>query len=81
MYENDHFNQTQAEFKKEANGKSKQAQAEFKKEANGKSKPVAQKKKKEKKEGVYHALREWLGAQIALLILDSSFFYNWLYLI
>ena len=61
MYENDHFNQTQAEFKKEANGKSKQAQAEFKKEANGKSKPVAQKKKKEKKEGVYHALREWLG--------------------
>ena len=36
-------------------------------------------KKKEKKEGVYHALREWLGAQIALLILDSSFFYDWLY--
>ena len=36
-------------------------------------------KEEGKKEGVYHALREWLGAQIALLILDSSFFYNWLY--
>ena len=46
LYEKDHFNQ---------------AQAEFKKELNGQSKPVAQKKKKGKKEGVYHALREWLG--------------------
>ena len=43
LYENDHFNQ---------------AQAEFKKEANGQSKPVAQKKKGGKKEGVYHALRD-----------------------
>ena len=46
LYENDHFNQAQAEFKKVLNGQSKQAQAE---------------KKKEEKEGVYHALREWLG--------------------
>ena len=46
LNENDHFNQAQAEFKKVLNGQSKQAQAE---------------KKKEEKEGVYHALREWLG--------------------
>ena len=52
MYENDHFNQ---------------AQAEFKKELNGQSKPVAQKKKKEKKEGVYHALREWLECMVHTL--------------
>ena len=52
LYENDHFNQ---------------AQAEFKKELNGQSKPVAQKKKKEKKEGVYHALREWLECMVHTL--------------
>ena len=46
LYENDHFNQAQAEFKKVLNGQSKQAQAE---------------KKEGKKECVYHALREWLG--------------------
>jgi len=46
LYENDHFNQAQAEFKEEANGQSKQSKTE---------------KKGGKKEGVYHALREWLG--------------------
>ena len=50
MNENDHFNQTQAEFKKEANGKSKQAQAEFKKEANGQSKHAALKRKGKREE-------------------------------
>ena len=49
MYENDHFNQTQAEFKKVLNGQSKQAQAEFKKVLNGQSKHVAQKKRGRKK--------------------------------
>ena len=75
MYENDHFNQTQAEFKKVLNGQSKQAQAEFKKEVNGKSKHAAQKRKGKKEE---EKERDWelYGAQIALLILDSSFFYN-----
>ena len=54
MYENDHFNQAQAEFKKVLNGQSKQAQAEFKKVLNGQSKHAAQKKrgkKWEEKEG------------------------------
>jgi len=50
LYENDHFNQTQAEFKKEAKGKSKQAKAEFKKEAKGKSKQAAQKRRGKKGE-------------------------------
>ena len=50
MYENDHFNQTQAEFKKVLNGQSKQAQAEFKKEVNGKSKHAAQKRRGKKEE-------------------------------
>ena len=50
MYENDHFNLAQAEFKKEAKGKSKPAQAEFKKEAKGKSKHPAQKRRGEKEE-------------------------------
>ena len=44
MYENDHFNQAQAEFKKVLNGQSKQAQAEFKKVLNGQFKHAAQKK-------------------------------------
>ena len=44
LYENDHFNQAQAEFKKVLNGQSKQAQAEFKKVLNGQSKHAAQKK-------------------------------------
>jgi len=35
LYENDHFNQAQAEFKKEANGQSKQALAEKKEERKG----------------------------------------------
>ena len=48
LYENDHFNQAQAEFKKVLNGKSKQAQAEFKKVLNGQSKLAAQKKRGEK---------------------------------
>ena len=55
MYENDHFNQTQAEFKKVLNGQSKQAQAEFKKEVNGKSKHAAQKRRGKKEE----EKREW----------------------
>merc|ERR1711974_404221 len=59
LYENDHFNQ---------------AQAEFKKELNGQSKPVAQKKKKEKKEGVYHALREWLECMVHTLLFFLLFF-------
>ena len=50
LYENDHFNQTQAEFKKVLNGQSKQAQAEFKKEVNGKSKHAAQKRRGKKEE-------------------------------
>ena len=54
LYENDHFNQAQAEFKKVLNGQSKQAQAEFKKVLNGQSKHAAQKKgeKRRKKKGV-----------------------------
>ena len=53
LYENDHFNQAQAEFKKVLNGQSKQAQAEFKKVLNGQSKHAAQKKggKRGKKKG------------------------------
>ena len=50
LYENDHFNQAQAEFKKVLNGQSKQAQAEFKKEVNGKSKHAAQKRRGKKEE-------------------------------
>ena len=49
MYENDHFNQAQAELKKVLNGQSKQAQAEFKKMLNGQSKLAAQKKRGEKR--------------------------------
>jgi len=54
LYENDHFNQAQAEFKKVLNGQSKQPQAEFKKVLNGQSKHAAQKKreKRRKKKGV-----------------------------
>ena len=48
LYENDHFNQAQAEFKKVLNGQSKQAQAEFKKVLNGQSKHAAQKKREKK---------------------------------
>ena len=50
LYENDHFNQAQAEFKKVLNGQSKQAQAEFKKVLNGQSKHAAQKKRGKKEE-------------------------------
>ena len=78
MYENDHFNQTQAEFKKVLNGQSKQAQAEFKKEVNGKSKHAAQKRRGKKEEEKGSGTGSCVG-EIALLILDSSFFYNWLY--
>ena len=50
LYENDHFNQAQAEFKKVLNGQSQQAQAEFKKVLNGQFKHAAQKKGKKKGE-------------------------------
>ena len=50
LYENDHFNQAQAEFKKVLNGQSKQAQAEFKKVLNGQFKHAAQKKRGKKEE-------------------------------
>ena len=50
MYENDHFNQAQAEFKKVLNGQSQQAQAEFKKVLNGQFKFAAQKKRGKKGE-------------------------------
>jgi len=50
LYENDHFNQALAEFKKVLNGQSKQAQAEFKKVLNGQSKHAAQKKRGKKEE-------------------------------
>ena len=49
MYENDHFNQAQAEFKEVLKGQSKQAQAEFKKVLNGQSDHAAQKKGRRKK--------------------------------
>ena len=53
LYENDHFNQAQADFKKVLNGQSQQAQAELKKVLNGQFKHAAQKKrgKKRKKKG------------------------------
>ena len=50
MYENDHFNQAQAELKKVLNGQSKQAQAEFKKVLNGQSRHAVQKRKGKKEE-------------------------------
>ena len=79
LYENDHFNQAQAEFKKVLNGQSKQAQAEFKKVLNGQSKHAAQKKKKEKRSvctmhsgsGLVHTLQK-----MDHLVPAFPFFYN-----
>ena len=61
LYENDHFNQAQAEFKKVLNGQSKQAQAEFKKVLNGQSKQAQAEKKGEERRRKRQRVSELYG--------------------